>query len=590
MLNDVKHPSARLTTDRQRINGGLGFPLPCVPCLPSLPLLGVVLLLLLTGCSRLTRTDAVVTPAVSPGPSVPVRVSSVPLDAPQQCLNQFVAHTLDHTTTVHGDVVHLFESNGAGVAVNDLDGDGRLDIVLADLNGPSTILWNEGDFHFRKETLDESNTRAVNIVDVDGDGRLDIVFTHRTSGVSYWHNEGGPPGAGSQFARRTLPNVLAPAYVMAWGDLWGKGDLDLVTGSYDAELSQVQANAFLFSNNGGVYVYHHDGDAFLPQRLTDHAQALAIALTDLKGDGHPDIIIGNDFEEPDAMWRRAGDTWQSIAPFRETTESTMSFDWGDIDNSGQTALFAADMKAYEIDVRALAAWLPMMADMHPHLPKSDPQIMENVLHLPDGSGGFKDEAQRRGVDATGWSWSSQFGDLDNDGYLDLYVVNGMIAKELFGYLPNNELVEANQAFRNNGAGRFVPAPSWGLGSSASGRGMVMADLNNDGQLDIVVNNLQSPAQLFENRLCGGGSVEVDLAWPDSHNTRAVGAKVTLHTSAGDLTRDVRSASGYLSGPPSRLHFGFPADAKLQGLDIRWSDGAVSSVAPVTSQTRLTVTR
>ncbi|MFN8472314.1 MAG: CRTAC1 family protein [Anaerolineae bacterium] len=560
--------------------------------LKSVTILGVALLLSLSACSRLARLDATTAPGATSTPpvTVPVRAASTPLDATEPCLDQFVAHSLDHTTTVHGDVVHLFESNGAGLAVNDLDGDGRLDIVLANLNGPATILWNEGSFNFRKELLDESNTRAVNIVDVDGDGRLDIVFTHRTSGVSYWHNDGAATNGSAQFTRRSLPNVFAPAYVMAWGDLRGQGTLDLVTGSYDAELSQVRANAFLFSHDGGVYYYRHDGDSFAPQRLTDHAQALAIALPDLDGNGRPDIVIGNDFEEPDAMWQRAGDVWQSIAPFRETTESTMSFDWADIDNSGRIALFAADMKAYEIDVRALAAWLPMMAGMHPHLPKNDPQIMENVLHVSDGAGRFSDEAQRRGVDATGWSWSSQFGDLDNDGHLDLYVVNGMIAKELFGYLPNNELVEVNQAFRNNGNGRFLPATQWGLGSTASGRGMVMADLNNDGQLDIVVNNLQSPAQIFENRLCGGASVEVDLAWPDSRNTRAIGAQVTLHTSAVDLARDVRSASGYLSGPPSRLHFGFPADAKLQSLDIRWPDGAISTLDQITPRTRLTVTR
>src|SRR5581483_1567764 len=112
------------------------------------------------------------------------------------------------------------------------------------------------------------------------------------------------------------------------------------------------------------------------------------------------------------------------------------------------------------------------------------------------------------------------------------------------------------------SGNFAPAPQWGLGSTRSGRGMAMADLDGDGDLDIVVNNYAAPAQLFENRVCGGSSLEVDLRWPESKNTRALGGEVLLHTSAGDYTRTVRGEAGYLSGPPARVHIGVPAGASL----------------------------
>jgi hypothetical protein len=194
------------------------------------------------------------------------------------------------------------------------------------------------------------------------------------------------------------------------------------------------------------------------------------------------------------------------------------------------------------------------------------------------------------VDATGWSWSGKFGDLDNDGFLDLYVVNGMIAANLFGHLPGGELVEANQAFRNQGDGSFRPAPEWDLASTASGRGMVMADLDNDGDLDIVVNNLRSPAQLFENRLCTGAALEVDLAWPSAANTQAIGAQLELYTDRGVLRRDVRVASGYLSGDPARVHLGFPNGTGLRALVIRYPDGAMARIDAPTPQTLLKVTR
>jgi hypothetical protein len=216
--------------------------------------------------------------------------------------------------------------------------------------------------------------------------------------------------------------------------------------------------------------------------------------------------------------------------------------------------------------------------------------MENVLQVRDNQGRFTNEAIPRGLVATGWSWSAKFGDLDSDGFLDFYVVNGMIAYELFHYLPGDELIEQNQALRNLGDGTFAPAAEWNLGSTASGRGMSMADLDNDGDLDIVVNNLRSPAQLFENQLCGGSSLEIELSWPGSGNTRGLGAQLVLLTSAGSYTRDVRAGSGYLSGDPARVHFGFPAEAVLQRLDIRWPDGSVSQVDNLAPQTLLTIQR
>jgi hypothetical protein len=111
-----------------------------------------------------------------------------------------------------------------------------------------------------------------------------------------------------------------------------------------------------------------------------------------------------------------------------------------------------------------------------------------------------------------------------------------------------------------------------------------------GDLDIVVNNLRAPAQVFENRLCGGSSLEVDPHWPGSRNTHAIGARLALYTDAGTFYRDVRAGSGYLSGDPARIHFGFPAGATLQRLEIRWPDGAVSSVDALSAQTLVEVTR
>ena len=523
--------------------------------------------------------------------SFPVAVGGAPFVAAPSCNGEFVTHWLDHVTNVQGEVVRMFETNGAGVAINDLDQDGWLDIVFANLNGPATIFWNRGDLAFEKEILPDLNTRAVNIVDVTGDGRLDIVFTHITSSLTYWENVGVAENGRITFTRLPLPGVRALAHAMAWGDLNGDGTLDLVTGSYDAELNLTLGNAFLFSNGEGVYQYTQNSGAFTPTRLAEASQALVIALFDVNQDGQRDILVGNDFNIPDMAWLQQDGAWHAASPFATTSQHTMNFDWGDINNDGAFELFATDMAPYETDEIGMAPWMMMMETMAPESKdEGDPQITSNVLLMQNEDGIYQNRAVMSGVHASGWAWSGKFGDLNQDGLLDLYVVNGMIDAEMFDYLPGNELVEENQAYQNVNGNFFELAPDWHLDSNESGRGMSMADLDNDGDLDIVVNNLRSQAQLFENRLCSGASLEVDLRWTESANPFAIGAKLVLHTSTGSYTRDVRANSGYLSGDATRIHFGFPAESQLVALEIIWPDGPVTIVNDFSANTLLGVER
>ena len=503
------------------------------------------------------------------------------------CNGSFVAQPLDHTTRVNADPVSMFESNGSGLAVNDLDNDGLLDIVLGNLDGPDSIFWNEGGLAFRKEVLDvPGRTRAINIVDVDGDGWLDIIRTTQLSAPSYWRNQGN-----GEFVFSPLRGVSKPAYAMNWGDIDNDGDLDLVTGSYDAELERILSNDFMLGGGAGVYLYTNEGDgSFTDTRLADRSQALTILLADIEADGQLEIGVGNDFALADQFWRNVDGMWTPFTPFTTITHSTMSFDAADIDNNGVLEVYAADMHPYTDDAETQAAWAPIMDDMMAMpMPEGDPQIMANVLQMPAG-GGYSNLATAVGLDATGWSWSAKFGDLDSDGFLDLYVVNGMIAADLFGHLPGNELVEENQAFRNVGGAAFVPQPEWGLGVTDSGRGMTMADLDNDGDLDIVVNNLLTPALIFENRICGGDNLTIDLRQTEAANHFALGSRVVLHTTSGVYQRDVHAASGYLSGDPARIHFGLPSGTIIELIEVYWRDGGATRFSEIAPDTWLTITR
>ncbi len=528
----------------------------------------------------------------SPPQYASIRTKASALSVKTDCTDAFVSHTLDHTTDGGATVVALYESNGAGVAVNDLDRDGDLDIVLANLNGNNTILWNEGNLNFRSQRLDLGDSRAVSIVDVDGDGWQDIVFTRRFAKPTLLHNNGQPPSADEtgRFTTGELIGVNNPLYAMDWADLNGDGQLDLVAGSYDTEIRKQEGGIFDYRGGGvGVFVHERVEGGYNAARLADEADALTVALTDLNGDGRLDILVGNDFDRPDYSWLATETGWVSVKPFDDMTTNTMSLDVGDVNNDGSAEIFATDMMPYQHDEATMAAWQPLMQKMT-HPPEGDPQGMTNVLQSRDATGRFVDEAGISPLAATGWSWSSRFGDLNNDGFLDVYIVNGMIAEGILDHLPNDELVEENQALRNDGQGNFIPAPEWGLGSTASGRGMTMADLDGDGDLDIVINNLSSPAQLFENNLCGGSSLEVDLRSPAEGNVFAVGAQVTLNTNVGIVQRRVRANSGYLSGETSRLHFGLPADAVIERMAIRWPDGRVSIIDKPLPNLLLTVTR
>lgn len=511
-------------------------------------------------------------------------VIASPLASADRCAERFEEVELSHTTRASDAPARLFDSNGSGVAADDLDGDGLPDIVLGNLEGPNTILWNEGDFTFTREELRDRSTRSVNLVDVDGDGLLDIVTTHRGSGLAAFRNLGG-----REFDQVPLLGVGAPAYSMSWGDVDVDGDLDLATASYDAELDQRLRSAFQFSDGAGVYVYRRDGERFTAERLAADAQGLVTSMTDLDRDGLLDVFVGNDFSVQDLVWRNDGNSLTAATPFARSAAHPMSFDTGDVDGDGVEEIFVTDMRPATTDTEQLAEWMPLMSTMNQLDNPTSRQKVRNVLHVAQADGTFRDDGERAGVDAAGWAWSARFGDLDNDGDVDLHVVNGMIAAETFHYLPNAEIVEPNITFVNRGAGSFGRA-DWGLDSLASGRGSVLVDLDVDGRLDVVVNNLDSPAMAYRNLRCDGGAVTFALRQPGTGNTHAIGATVTVFDGDDRFVRTVRAGGGYLSGTPATVHVGVGDDVTVDRAEIRWPDGTVTVVDQPTAGNHYQVTR
>jgi len=542
-------------------------------------LIGLFLLVLLLGCNE-NQEDA----EVEVLPASSLIVQQAVLRENPGCSGQFVARSLPHVTGTAVERIGFFYSNGAGLAVNDLDNDGDNDIVLGNLLGENQIFWNDGDWRFRPTVLFEGSARAISAVDVDGDSWIDIVVATRSGDVRFWRNLGD-----EQFTEERLVGVTGYAYSMDWGDVDQDGDLDLLTASYDASLVK-QNPLYQEEDRAGVTLYYQENSQFTGTRLADEAQALTAQLADLNADGRLDILVGNDFDVPDYVWLNTADGFQASQPFAATTMSTMSFTWGDVDNNGRADLFATDMHPYSEAPEIMEQWQPVMDNMMHDMMPGDIQQMTNVLQMWGEDGTVQETAVQHGISASGWTWSSQFGDLDQDGFLDLYVVNGMQAMDNFSHLPNDELIEENQVYRNDGQGNFVAMPSWRLNSIYGGRSMVLADFDWDGDLDIVINNLQKPAQLFENQLCSGENLLVDVRQPQTSNPYGLGTTLILHTSTGSYQRLVRASSGYLSSNPSRTHFGFPADSELQSLQIIWPDGTKSVIDNLQKGNWMRITR
>ncbi len=517
----------------------------------------------------------------TPRSTVATEQTEVSTGEPASCGTGFVPHDLEHTTSGPGDTSSTFDGTGAGVGVGDLDLDGDLDIVLANLSGTSSILENNGDLNFTRHELEAGRFRGVAIINATNDTWPDIVMTTGLGTPVIYPN----PGTGQleQWERTVLDDVSAIAYSMAWTDLGGDGDLDLVTGSYNAELT-FRRNSPVLGDNTGVILHEMENGRFETTRLSDTAQALALVTADIDGDGAQDIYVGNDLATPDFIWLSKDGGWEERMPFTTSSFSTMSIDAADIDNDGRNEFFTTDMAPPAPDDR----YREVDEDMAAMPVVDDIQTPVNVLNDPAANDlAFSNMASGQPIETTGWSWSGLFGDLDNDGFQDLYVANGMRSDVLFGFLPDARLVEENQAFQNID-GTLVEAPDWALNATEGGRGMTMADLDSDGDLDIIINNLDTPSRVFENQLCGN-SLQVDLTWTGTENIDALGATVAVELGDQTLTREITSSRGYLSSAPPVAHFGL-GDAQRVDLTVTWPDGEITRATNVATNRVVTLTR
>lgn len=546
------------------------------------------------------------------------------------------------------DNVFLYRNfyNGGGVAIGDLNGDSLPEVILtANQHGP-TLYLNEGAFRFRDITAAaqfrdrQPWTTGVTLADVNGDGKLDIYVSHAGSGApatranTLWINQGNGADGVPTFKEMARDYGVADE---GWSthavffDYDRDGDLDLFVinnsprpvSSFGMRNTRAERDPY-----GGHHLYRNDG-----QRFTDVSAAagifgpevafgLGVGVADLDRDGWPDLYVSNDFFEHDYLYlNNRNGTFREVVKQAMPVLSyfSMGMDIADVDNDGWPDIYTTDMMPedeFRIKTTAMyEGWDIYQAKVRNGYHH---QLMRNMLQRNNGDGTFTDVGYLTRTAETDWSWSALLADLDLDGRKDVYVTNGLArdvtSQDYVAFLADKEtmsreaggrrvdfmrLIRAmtstpipDYAFRNDGDLRFTNvATAWGLAEPNISSGAAYGDLDGDGTLDLVVNNVNAESFVYRNNarttLPTRRSLQVRLEG-EGRNPFAVGARVTVHAGSSAMMQELYPARGFQSSVDYVLTFGLDTLATADSVVVDWPDGRRSVRTGVATNTRLRI--
>ncbi|MEM6319645.1 MAG: FG-GAP-like repeat-containing protein [Bacteroidota bacterium] len=517
---------------------------------------------------------------------------------------------------------YLYYYNGSGVAVGDLNNDGLPDLYFGSTVGKNKLFLNKGNLAFVDISLsagvegEYGITTGVGFVDINNDGWLDIyVCKSGREGGRYRTNELFINQGNLTFKEEAKKYGLADnsfsnqAYFF---DMDVDGDLDMYLVNHPVDWLNINKVMTGEQEREGFYyevsdkLYRNDGkgkftDITEQAGVLNRSWGLSAAIGDYNEDGLPDIYVANDFIKPDFLYINNGNgtfTDQIKTYFPHISFFSMGTDLADINNDGLNDLYVADM-AMRGHTRSKRNMGSMSTENFQtiirrgyHYPYST-----NTLQLNRGNQRFSDIGQSAGVSKTDWSWAPLLADFDNDGWKDIFVTNGIyrdiidndfLAKkanyeqqdkqnyfdDLVKDIPQSKI--KNHLFQNKQNLSFQDqSQRWGIEKATNSNGAVYADLDMDGDLDLVVNNLNEPAQIYENQATGylpNNYLKVKLVGT-AQNINAIGASVTISYGKQEQRLDVQPARGYLSSVEPTLHFGLGDSEKVVSLTVIWPDGS-----------------
>jgi hypothetical protein len=508
------------------------------------------------------------------------------------------------------------DRHATGSAMADLDGDGDLDLVVLATTGANAVFLNDGRAHFTERRdlgLDTAGRGAttVTLADVDGSGRLALFIANYKP---YNVDDTIPPQehAFNQMVRQTPSGQyeIVPEHRRDY-KLVMRPDMGGMRMTQRAEPDEFYVN----DGTGRFTRVPMTGGRFLDAAgvpLTEEFESFGLSakFVDLNGDRAPELYVANDFEDPDQLWYNDGRGNFRLADWRaqrQTSNSAMGIDVADVNGDGRPDLFESDMLAN--DPRRLRTQMPTHTSLtkHPGEQELSLQFQRNALFLNRGDGTFAEISQAAGVQASGWSWGSMFMDVDLDGWQDILVANGhlwdIMDADVQEGLQNRltavnyqrmrwlfpRLTLKNVAYRNRGNLTFEDAGSrWRFGTEEDiSHGLASADLDGDGDLDVVINRLDAPALVLRNDATAA-RIAVTLR-ADAPNTRAVGAVVTLYHGAVPLQRREVVAGGlYLSHSDYTMSFAMGRSDSAR-LVVTWRDGRESVIEGVVANRAYEIT-
>jgi len=533
--------------------------------------------------------------------------------------------------------------NGGGVAVGDINNDGLPDLFFTANMQPNKLYLNLGHMKFKDITKDASpdlQGRAgswktgVTMADVNGDGLLDIYicYSGKTENDKR-RNQLFINLGNNKFKDEAREYGLDdPGYSTqaVFFDYDNDGDLDMFLlnhnikkldnmelARYKSETDELASNK-LFRNDNGHFTDVSKTAGIVQNPLTF---GLGVAIADINKDGWQDIYVTNDYNEPDYIYINNHDgtfTEKSKDMLRHMSHFSMGVDIADFNNDGLPDILTLDMmpednhrqKSLQLEENYESFALMQTQGLYK-------QYMRNMLQLNNGDNTFSEIAQLAGISNTDWSWSPLIADFDNDGYKDIFISNGYLRdytnKDFLRYWGDYKIKKAmaaepfrlmdlvmampstklpNYIFKNNHDLTFSNKQTdWGLNEATVSSGAVYADLDNDGDLDLVVNNINQPASVYQNmsREQNNTSYLAVKLKGTAKNTNAIGAKVYIHTQGNVQYQEVNPNRGYLSAVSTTLNFGLGQQTSVDSVRIIWPDQSKQVLTSVKANQLLDIT-
>ncbi|WP_251795670.1 MULTISPECIES: VCBS repeat-containing protein [unclassified Arenibacter] len=543
-------------------------------------------------------------------------------------------------------LLYEYMYNGGGVATGDFNNDGFIDLYFTSNMGENKFYINKGGMRFEDVTrISKIQGRTgpwktgVTAVDINGDHKLDLYLCY--SGTmpeekranQLFINLGNDAKGIPIFEEKSQEYGLAStafsnqAYFF---DYDHDGDLDMLLLNHNPKslpiLNELSTANLLKKDDSlqGVRLFRQTKGKF--EDVTVYAgisgsaltYGLGIGISDLDNDGWEDVYISNDYSVPDYLYMNNKDgtfTNKLKEKMGHISHFSMGNDIADINNDGWTDIFTLDMLP-ENNKRQKLLLAPDKYEKFDLNLRSGfhYQYMRNMLQLNNGNGTFSEIGQFAGISNTDWSWAALLADYDNDGWKDLFVTNGYFRDytnlDFINYmdsytqskerLKKEDILEiikkmpasdvSNYMFSNlGGTGFSNTTKSFGLDLPANSNGAAYADLDNDGDLDLIVNNINQPAFIHQNesQLHGNHFLQVKLKGTKL-NTQGIGTKVTLYQGKRHQTVEQFPSKGYLSNVSPVLHFGLGKVSRIDSVVINWNNGKRQSLVDVVSDQTLEI--